>query len=151
MTSKNDWMSIANAIAHACRRYTYQVGVEMQKAGLDPSPYLTEQEAELKSLMGQTWNLHTKECRELEIQDAINVCNDDDIIRALEHLEGTSETFSYTPGITKNEYIIRLAMHHGWEPFPEPSDEEMGLTGEPPLSAKERLDIAWKEKMYAKG
>ena len=151
MTSKEDWMSVANALAHSVRRYSYQVGVEMQKASLNPSPYLQEKEVEVKALMGQTWNLYRKECREHEIEDAIKVCNDDDIIRALEHLEGTSETFSYTPGVTKNDYIIRLAMNKGWEPFPEPTDAEMELTGEPPLSAEERIDIAWKEKLYAKG
>ena len=151
MTNKLNWKQPAHAISHSCRRYLYQVDIEMKNAGIKPSPILNEFHTELTSLMGQVWALNTKECREHEILDAIKACNDDDVYRALEHLENTAETFSYTPGITPNAFVIRLAMNNGWEPFPEPTDDEMGLVGEPPLSAKERLDNAWNEKMYAKG
>jgi hypothetical protein len=150
MTNKLNWKEPAHAISHSCRRYLYQVDIEMKNAGLKPSPILNEFHAELTSLMAQVWLLHTKESRENEIQRAIEQCTDDDVIRALEHMEGTDETFTYTPGITPNAYIIRLAMENGWEPYPEPSDQDLGLVGEPPISAKERMDIAWKEKIYAK-
>ena len=61
MTTKIDWKAPSLAIAKSGQRYFYQVQIEMQKAGLKPSPILNEFNTEFLSLINQVFTINSKE------------------------------------------------------------------------------------------
>ena len=46
--------------------------------------------------------------------------------------------------------VLAAAIKHDWEPWPEPTDEQMGLLGEPPITLDEMHSKAYSQKLALK-
>ena len=134
LTSESTWKELCIALSRKLTTYSHGI----------PDPELkTEYFREALILTDHVWQKQKSDADVERINNALKYCNQQDEDRASEYLEDLDVlTFS----LDRTE-IITEAIKRGWEPWPDPTDEELGLVGEPPITLDEMHTKAYKQHL----
>ena len=137
LTPESTWKELCIAISKRLMTVSHALPKELIKQDLP----------DLEEYINEGINLTTHVWTKSDLDLVLNEGSSDQEDEAADYLDehGINPT-----GLTR-EQVLTQATGLGWQAYPEPTDEDLGLVGEPPISAKERMDEAWKQKMYAKG
>ena len=134
LTSESTWKELCIALSRKLTTYSHGI----------PDPELkTEYFKEALILTDHVWQKQKNDADVERINNALKFCDIEDENRASEYLEDLGVlTFSMD-----RDEVITEAIKKEWDPWPEPTDEELGLVGEPPITLDEMHTKAWKEHL----
>jgi len=137
LTPESTWKELCIALSKKLTTYSHGI--------LDPE-YKTQYFTEALILTDHVWQKQKDDADAERIVTAIKYCDEQDEERASEYL---AELDINTFGMDRNA-VLAAAIKHDWEPWPEPTDEQMGLVGEPPITLDEMHSKAYAQKLALK-